>query len=180
MWAMGAALAACCATLVMIGCQSSPEGQGRSRSWITRGASPEEQNAHSAGIVSSVAGDAADPNCPPSYEDRLTGGKVFDMYCAACHNARALGERPFASYQNAATHMRVRANLTGDEYRKLMDFLRYWHDIPPATPTPEPSPKRFIFSQPISELRPQPPAQQDDAAKNNVLPPQSPLEPEKE
>jgi hypothetical protein len=77
------------------------------------------------------------------------------MYCAACHNARALGERPFASYQNAATHMRVRANLTGEEYRKLMVYLRYWHDIPPQNPPVEPSPKRLIFSQPINELRPE-------------------------
>lgn len=114
-----------------------------------------------------------------SYEDCLTGGKVFDMYCAACHNARALGERPFASYQNAATHMRVRANLTGEEYRKLMDFLRYWHDIPPATPTPEPSPKRFFFSQPISELRPEPTAQRVDAPKDQALPAQALPEPAK-
>ena len=39
-----------------------------------------------------------------------------------------------------------------------MLFLRYWHDIPPQTPPVEPSPKRFIFSQPISELRPEQPA----------------------
>lgn len=173
LWTMSAVVAACCVTLLVIGCQSSPNGKGHCRSCITRGASPEEQNlavANSTGDV--AAANTADPSCPPSYEDRLTGGKVFDMYCAACHNARALGERPFASYQNAATHMRVRANLTGEEYRKLMDFLRYWHDIPPATPAPEPSPKRFIFSQPISELRPQPTAQQVDAPKDQALPAQ--------
>lgn len=87
------------------------------------------------------------------------------MYCGACHNARALGERPFASYENAANHMRVRANLTGEEYRKLMVFLRYWHDIPPQTPPVEPSPKRFIFSQPLSELR-----SQTAGPKQEVLP----------
>ena len=151
----------------IIGCQSSPGGSGgRCRSCLTRGASPEKTNganANSAGEGSVVAGNADDSACPPSYEDRLTGGKVFDMYCAACHNARALGERPFASYENATNHMRVRANLTGTEYRKLMDFLRDWHDIPPATPAPEPSPKRFNFSQPISELRPQQPVPQNEA-----------------
>lgn len=156
LWTMTAAVATGGMMLIVIGCQSSPSGRDGCRSCITRGATPEEQT----GAVAATTGDASSAatnaeTCPPSYEDRLTGGKVFDMYCAACHNARALGERPFASYQNAATHMRVRANLTGEEYRKLMDFLRYWHDIPPATPTPEPSPKRFIFSQPISELRPQ-------------------------
>jgi mono/diheme cytochrome c family protein len=90
-----------------------------------------------------------------SYEDSLTGGQIFSMYCAQCHNPRPLSERPFAHYQNVAAHMRVRANLTGKEYAKLMEFLRRWHDVPPPTPPDPPSPKRTIFSQPINELRDQ-------------------------
>jgi hypothetical protein len=89
-----------------------------------------------------------------SYEDSLTGGEVFAMYCNQCHNARALAERPFINYENAAAHMRVRANLTGEEYAKLLEFMRRWHDVPPPTPPVEPSPKRLIFSQPMAELRP--------------------------
>jgi hypothetical protein len=92
---------------------------------------------------------------PCSYEDSLTGGQVFSMYCAQCHNPRPLSERPFAQFQNVAAHMRVRANLTGKEYAKLMEFLRRWHDVPPPTPPTPPPPKRFIFSQPIAELRDQ-------------------------
>jgi hypothetical protein len=91
------------------------------------------------------------------YEDQLEGHHIFDMYCAACHNARPLAERPFSNYQNAVQHMRVRANLTGQEYAKLMAWLRRWDDIPPPNPAVEPSPKRFIFSQPINELRQQKP-----------------------
>jgi hypothetical protein len=87
------------------------------------------------------------------YEDSLTGGQVFAMYCGYCHTAPALAERPFASYRNVAAHMRVRANLTGKEYAKLMEFLRRWHDIPSPHPPVEPSPKRFIYSQPIPELK---------------------------
>lgn len=108
--------------------------------------------------------------CAPCYEEALSGGRVFTMYCGACHNARALGERPFASYESAANHMRVRANLTGEEYRKLMVFLRYWHDIPPQTPPVEPSPKRFIFSQPLSELRPVPAAAANEALPAQTMP----------
>jgi hypothetical protein len=92
------------------------------------------------------------------YEDSLTGGQIFSMYCSYCHNAPALAERPFASYKNVAAHMRIRANLTGKEYAKLMEFLRRWHDVPPPNPPAEPSPKRFFFGQPIAELRPQTPA----------------------
>jgi hypothetical protein len=92
------------------------------------------------------------------YEDSLTGGKIFDMYCNYCHNAPALGERNFANFKNVAAHMRVRANLTGKEYAKVVEFLGRWHDQPPSHPAVEPSPKRLIFTQPIQELRPQTPA----------------------
>lgn len=99
------------------------------------------------------------------YEDSLTGGQIFTMYCSYCHNAPALAERPFSNFQNVAAHMRIRANLTGKEYAKLMVFLRRWNDVPPPLPAVEPSPKRFIFSQPIAELRDQPAAAPPDAPK---------------
>ena len=88
-----------------------------------------------------------------SYEHGLQGHHIFDMYCAACHNARALAERPFSSYQNVAQHMRVRANLTGHEYATLLAWMRRWHDVPAPEQREAPSPKRFFFSQPIPELR---------------------------
>jgi hypothetical protein len=95
------------------------------------------------------------PDGAATFEDSLTGGEVFSMYCNQCHNARALGERPFATYQNVAAHMRVRANLTGEEYAKVIEFLRRWHDVPSPTPPMDPSPKRLIFAQPVAELRDQ-------------------------
>jgi hypothetical protein len=88
-----------------------------------------------------------------TFEDSLTGGEVFSMYCNQCHNARSLAERPFANYQNVAAHMRVRAEFTGEEYEKLLEFLRRFHDVTPPTPPVEPGPKRQTFPQPISELR---------------------------
>jgi hypothetical protein len=89
------------------------------------------------------------------YEDSLTGGQIFKMYCGYCHNAPTLAERPFSNFQNVAAHMRVRANLTGKEYAKLVAWLRRWHDVPPPRPPVEPGPKRLIYSQPIAELRDQ-------------------------
>ena len=93
--------------------------------------------------------------CACSYEDSLTGGQIFTMYCSYCHNAPSLAERPYSQFRNVAAHMRIRANLTGKEYAKLMDWLRRWHDVPPPNPPDESSPKRLIFAQPIQELRPQ-------------------------
>ena len=101
---------------------------------------------------------ALEANASGSYEDSLTGGKIFTMYCSYCHNAPSLAERNFANFKNVGSHMRVRANLTGKEYAKLMEFLQRWNDIPERSPPPEPGPKRLIFSQPVSELRDQPPA----------------------
>ena len=90
-----------------------------------------------------------------SYEDSLTGAQVFSMYCGYCHNAPQLAERNFANFRNVASHMRVRANLTGKEYAKLMEFLRRWNDVPPPNPPPAPGPKLLIFAQPIGELKEQ-------------------------
>jgi hypothetical protein len=92
------------------------------------------------------------------FENSVGGGRLFGMYCGSCHNARALGERPFANYEVAVAHMREQAYLTGKEYRQIIHFLRRWHDVGPATADLEPSPKRFFFSQPISELRQAAPA----------------------
>jgi hypothetical protein len=75
------------------------------------------------------------------------------MYCNQCHNARALAEKPYINYENVAAHMRVRANLTGEEHAKLLAFMQRWHDVPSPSPPVEGPPKRLIFSQPIAELR---------------------------
>jgi hypothetical protein len=101
---------------------------------------------------------AKEAEASKSYEDALTGGQIFKMYCNYCHNAPSLAERPYSQFRNIAAHMRVRANLTGKEYAKLMEFLRRWNDVPPPSPPVEPSPKKFYFAQPIQELREQTPA----------------------
>ncbi len=94
------------------------------------------------------------PGAPPTAQDDcVNGGRLFQLYCGSCHNARPMAERPFSNYYVAVAHMRDQAYLTGKEYRQIIMFLRRWHDIGPPTPPAEPSPKRFVFSQPISELR---------------------------
>jgi hypothetical protein len=112
---------------------------------------PVETSEYASGPVPLREPSPARESC--CYEDSLTGADVFSMYCSYCHNAPALAERPFSNFQNVAAHMRVRANLTGKEYAKLVEFLRRWHDVPPPNPPVAPSPKRLIFSQPMTELR---------------------------
>ena len=105
-----------------------------------------------------------------NYEDSLTGGQVFTMYCGYCHFPRSLAERPLANYRTAAAHMHVAADLTGKEYDKLMEYLRRWHDVPPPNPPVAPSPTRQFFSQPINELREVKPAPEAAPKARKVAP----------
>jgi hypothetical protein len=110
------------------------------------------------------------PIDPPSAhsgteDDCAEGGRLWKQYCGSCHNARPLGERPFANYHVAIAHMREQAYLTGKEYRQIVLFLRRWQDVGPPTPDVEPAPKRFEFSQPVSELR------RDEQAADAAPPP---------
>jgi hypothetical protein len=69
------------------------------------------------------------------YEDALTGGEIFKMYCSYCHNAPSLAERPFSQFRNVAAHMRVAdgvpaalerhpaANATGRAVPEAVHFL---------------------------------------------------------
>ena len=95
---------------------------------------------------------------------------MFKQYCGSCHNARPLGERPFSNYHVAMSHMRDQAYLTGKEYRQLVYFLRRMDNVGPPTPPVGPSPKRFVFSQPIAELR----GEATKAAPNPPPPPTGP------
>ncbi len=88
------------------------------------------------------------------FEDCVEGGQLFKMYCGQCHNARPLAERNFRETEVSFSHMRTQAYLTGEEYRKLIHYLRRWHGIGPPVPENEPSPKRFYYDQPIAELNP--------------------------
>ena len=60
-----------------------------------------------------------------TYEDSLTGGQVFAMYCTECHNARALAERPFANLsERCRERMHVRGQPHGRRVREAVGLLR--------------------------------------------------------
>ena len=53
-----------------------------------------------------------------------TGTQLWSDNCARCHNLR--GPETFSStqWELVAHHMRLRANLTGSETRKITEFLK--------------------------------------------------------
>jgi mono/diheme cytochrome c family protein len=82
------------------------------------------------------------------YDQRTDGGTLYKQHCSRCHNGRPLGERSFAQNEVSLAHMRDFAGLTGEEYRRIVQFMRRWHGVGPATPDVETSPKRFQFDDP--------------------------------
>src|SRR6516225_25584 len=91
-WLTGSSILGVVATLAVAGCYHTPI----ETSEFARGPAPLR--------IPSPAktGEAEECHC---YEDSLTGGQVFDMYCSYCHNAPNLGERNFANFRNVASHM---------------------------------------------------------------------------
>jgi len=52
------------------------------------------------------------------------GAELWAQTCARCHNIRSPTEFSHAEWQVIMHHMRVRANLTGEEQRKILEFLK--------------------------------------------------------
>ena len=92
--------------------------------------------------------DAPNGRASLSYDQRVDGGTLYKQHCSRCHNGRPLSERSFAQNEVSLAHMRDFAGLTGEEYRKIVQYMRRWHGVGPATPDVEPAPKRMFFDDP--------------------------------
>lgn len=85
---------------------------------------------------------------PLKYDEATDGGTLYKQHCFRCHNGRPLAERSFSQNEVSLAHMRDFSGLTGEEYRKILHYMRRWHGVGPATPDVEPSPKRFFYDHP--------------------------------
>lgn len=52
------------------------------------------------------------------------GARLWPMYCSQCHKARAGSELSPGQWDTVMMHMRARANLTGEDARAIMQFLK--------------------------------------------------------
>jgi mono/diheme cytochrome c family protein len=52
-----------------------------------------------------------------------SGAELWANNCASCHNFRDPASYSDEQWEVASLHMRVRANLTGPDYRAIRDFL---------------------------------------------------------
>jgi len=75
------------------------------------------------GATNSAAADAAAKQTKPPPK-QLTGAELYSMHCARCHPERYPNERTSAQWKTIGMHMRVRANLPADHFRKLLKYLQ--------------------------------------------------------
>ena len=67
----------------------------------------------------------ADQNRPIEKWKDKGGAQLWGQNCAMrCHNGRSPTRYSDAQWDVITLHMRVRANLTGDEHRKIVAFLK--------------------------------------------------------
>ena len=70
-----------------------------------------------AGAALLLAGCAATSN-------QSNGARLWSQNCSRCHNNRSPASYSQAQWEVSMMHMRLRANLTRNEYRAILDFLQ--------------------------------------------------------
>jgi cytochrome c5 len=55
---------------------------------------------------------------------QLSGEELWTMNCQRCHNIRPPTMYSGAQWDVIVHHMRVRANITGEEQRAILEFLK--------------------------------------------------------
>ena len=58
---------------------------------------------------------------------KTSGATLWAQNCGHCHNIRSPDSYSDAQWDVAMLHMRVRANLTADEHKQILAFLKSAH-----------------------------------------------------
>ena len=56
-----------------------------------------------------------------------SGAQLWAQNCGHCHNVRSPGSYSDAQWEVALLHMRVRANLTAEEHKDILAFMKSAH-----------------------------------------------------
>ncbi len=69
--------------------------------------------------------EAAKPGAVTQVADSGKGGaQLWAQNCVRCHNIRSPSTYSDAEWEVAMHHMRIRANLTAEEHKKILEFLK--------------------------------------------------------
>lgn len=95
--AVGGLLGLSAVALLFVGCRTSH---------------PERAESGKPGAVAQVA------------DSGKGGAQLWAQNCIRCHNVRSPSTYSDAEWEVAMHHMRIRANLTAEEHRKILEFLK--------------------------------------------------------
>jgi cytochrome c5 len=73
---------------------------------------------------SATGGATTRPAVAESAVAQTSGAELWSNNCARCHNLRSPDTYSSAQWELAVHHMRLRANLTGEEAGKITAFLK--------------------------------------------------------
>jgi len=78
----------------------------------------------SAGVADESA--TVDPPAQEALADAggLSGAELWAQTCAHCHNPRSPAGYSDGKWELAMRHMRTQANLSAEQYRKILEFLK--------------------------------------------------------
>ncbi len=60
----------------------------------------------------------------PAAARKLSGAELYSIHCNRCHPERYPTERTAAQWKTIMLHMRVRANLPGEQARIILKYLQ--------------------------------------------------------
>ena len=81
------------------------------------GAAPGDTNAVAATAV-------APAPAKPVISRKLSGAELYSIHCNRCHAERYPTERTAAQWKTIMLHMQIRANLPGEQARRILQYLQ--------------------------------------------------------
>ncbi len=95
--------------------------------WASRGASePAGTNSVAVAAATPAPRTKSDPATPKPKRSarKLSGAELYSIHCNRCHPERYPTERTAAQWKTIMLHMRVRANLPGEQARIILKYLQ--------------------------------------------------------
>lgn len=79
-------------------------------------------------VLAACSSNPSSPNTNGNSAGASVGGKggaqLWQENCSLCHNIRSPTEFSNTEWEILGHHMRIRANLTGDEQRRIVAFIQ--------------------------------------------------------
>jgi len=86
-------------------------------------AEPADTNSVAAPTPQPARSSSPTPKAKPVTRN-LSGAELYSMHCNRCHPERYPTERTAAQWKTIMLHMRVRANLPGQQARTILKYLQ--------------------------------------------------------